>query len=81
MYQWLTTFNSAKSGKNIATKYPEKKRVDLCPNCARTAERNFNAAKNIESWFEGIFIPGRSHKKASYAKIARAGDKHLVASA
>jgi len=35
------------------------------------------AAKNIERWFEGIFIPGRSHKMASYAKIACEVDKHL----
>ncbi|MEG3968193.1 hypothetical protein QUA00_11295 [Microcoleus sp. T2B6] len=35
-------------------------------------------AKNIERWFEGIFIPDRSHKRASYAKIARAVDKSSV---
>ncbi|MEG4532650.1 hypothetical protein [Microcoleus sp. D2_18a_D3] len=34
-----------------------------------------NTAKNIERWFEGIFILDRSHKRASYAKIARAVDK------
>jgi len=37
-----------------------------------------NTAKNIERWFEGIFILGRSHKRASYAKIARAVDKSSV---
>jgi len=35
------------------------------------------AAKNIERWFEGIFIPGRSDKMASYAKIASEVDKYL----
>ncbi|MEG3924842.1 MULTISPECIES: hypothetical protein [unclassified Microcoleus] len=60
---------------------PLKNRVDLCRNCDRTADKKLKGAKNIESWFEGIFIPGRSHKRASYAKIARAVDKNLVASA
>ncbi|MEG4303462.1 hypothetical protein QUB16_12160 [Microcoleus sp. D3_18a_C4] len=46
-----------------------------------TADKKLKGAKNIESWFEGIFILGRSHKRASYAKIARAVDKNLVASA
>ncbi|MEP6516410.1 hypothetical protein [Microcoleus vaginatus] len=59
---------------------PLKNRADVCPPCDRTADTNLNTAKNLEHWFEGIFIPGRSHKRASYAKIARAVDKNLVAS-
>jgi putative transposase len=42
-----------------------------------TPDIYLNAVKNIERWFEGIFIPGRSDKMASYAKIACAADKHL----
>jgi putative transposase len=54
-----------------------KNRADVCPPYDRTADRNLNTAKNIERWFEGIFIPGRSDKMASYAKIACEVDKHL----
>ncbi len=56
---------------------PLTNRVYVGPDCAQTADRDLNAAKNIERWFEGIFIPGRSDKMASYAKIACEVDKHL----
>ena len=52
-------------------------RVYVCPDCGQKADRDLNAAKNIEGWFEGIFIRGRSDKMASYAKIASEVDKHL----
>jgi putative transposase len=42
-----------------------------------TPDIDLNAAKNIERSFEGIFIPERSDKMASYAKIACEVDKHL----
>lgn len=56
---------------------PLKNCVYVCPACGHTADRDLNGAQNIERWFEGIFIPGRSHKMASYAKIACEVDKHL----
>ena len=56
---------------------PLTNRVYVGPDCGHTADRDLNAAKNIERWFEGIFIPGRSDKMASYAKIACEVDKHL----
>ncbi len=37
-----------------------KNRVYHCPECGHTEDRDLNAAKNIERWFEGIFIPIRS---------------------
>ncbi|MEG4963122.1 hypothetical protein [Microcoleus sp. K4-B3] len=42
-----------------------------------TPDIDLNTAKNIERWFEGIFISGRSDKMAIYAKIACEVDKHL----
>ena len=56
---------------------PLTNRVYLCPDCGHTADRDLNAAKNIEGWFEEIFIPGLSDKMASYAKIACEVDKYL----
>ena len=44
---------------------PLKNRADVCPPSDNTADRNLNTAKNIERWFEGIFIQGRSHKRAT----------------
>lgn len=41
-------------------KMPLKNRVYHCPECGHTEDRDLNAAKNIERWFEGIFIPTRS---------------------
>ena len=52
-------------------------RVYVCPDCGNTADRDLNAAKNIERWFEGRSILGRSDKMASYAKIGCEVDKHL----
>jgi len=62
---------------NSRQKMPLTNRVYVCPDCGQTADRDLNAAKNIERWFEGIFIPGRSDKMASYAKIASEVDKHF----
>lgn len=36
---------------------PLKERIYLRPECGHTQDRDLNAAKNIEGWFEGIFIP------------------------
>ncbi|MBA4451262.1 transposase, partial [Cylindrospermopsis raciborskii CS-506_D] len=38
-------------------KMPLKNRVYVCPECGHIEDRDLNAAKNIERWFEGIFIP------------------------
>jgi len=42
---------------NHRHKMPLKVRVFECPNCGNIQNRDLNAAKNIERWFEGIFIP------------------------
>ncbi len=39
---------------------PLKNRVYVCPDCGNTEDRDLNAAKNINRWFENIFIPERS---------------------
>jgi putative transposase len=62
---------------NYRHKIPLTNRVYLCLDCGQTADRDLNAPKKIERWFEGIFIPGRSDKMASYAKIPSEVDKHL----
>ncbi|XZO03937.1 MAG: RNA-guided endonuclease InsQ/TnpB family protein [Microcoleus sp.] len=41
-------------------KMPLKNRVYVCPECGHTEDRDLNAARNIERWFEGIFVPSRS---------------------
>ncbi len=45
---------------NHRHKMPLKSRVYQCPDCGHTEDRDLNAAKNIERWFEGIHIPTRS---------------------
>lgn len=56
---------------------PLKNRVYECPECGHSEDRDLNAAKNIERWFEGIHIPIRSDQMASSAKIACGVDKPL----
>ncbi|MGB7707941.1 MAG: zinc ribbon domain-containing protein [Microcoleus sp.] len=46
---------------------PLKDRVYVCPDCGHTEDRDLNAAKNIEGWFEGIYIPMRSDQTARRA--------------
>jgi putative transposase len=62
---------------NHRHKMPLKERVYVCPDCGHTEDRDLNAAKNIERWFEGIFIPIRSDQMATSAKIACGVDKPL----
>ncbi len=45
---------------NHRQKMPLKNRVYQCPKCGHAEDRDLNAAKNIERWFEGIHIPVRS---------------------
>ena len=58
-------------------KMPLKNRVYVCPDCGHTEDRDFNAAKNIERWFEGIFIPTRSDSAVSSTVSACGVDKPL----
>ncbi|MFE1748681.1 RNA-guided endonuclease InsQ/TnpB family protein [Coleofasciculus sp. H7-2] len=44
---------------NHRHKMPLKNRVYICPDCQHTEDRDLNAAKNIDRWFEDIFIPER----------------------
>lgn len=45
---------------NHRHKMPLKNRTYICPKCGHTEDRDLNAAKNLERWFEGILIPTRS---------------------
>lgn len=62
---------------------PLKVRVFECPDCGNIQDRDLNAAKNIERWFEGIFVPERSEKAVSSTASACGVDKpdnsHVVA--
>ncbi|BAY66659.1 ISSoc7, transposase (plasmid) [Calothrix brevissima NIES-22] len=42
---------------NHRHKMPLKNRVYVCPDCGHIEDRDLNAAKNIERWFDGIYIP------------------------
>jgi putative transposase len=56
---------------------PLKSRIYQCPECGHTEDRDLNAAKNIERWFEGIYIPIRSDQTVSSTEIACRVDKPL----
>jgi len=62
---------------NHRHKMPLKDRVFVCPDCGHIEDRDLNAAKNIERWFEGIFIPERSDKAVSSTVSACGVDKPL----
>lgn len=62
---------------NHRQKMPLKERVYVCPECGHTEDRDLNAAKNIERWFEGIYIPTRSSQTVSSTGIACGVDKPL----
>ncbi|MGB6169190.1 MAG: hypothetical protein WBF52_16515, partial [Geitlerinemataceae cyanobacterium] len=47
----------------------------LCPECGYTEDRDLNAAKNIERWFDGIHIPERSEMAVSSTVSAGEVDK------
>jgi putative transposase len=61
---------------NHRHKMPLKNRLYECPDCGHSEDRDLNAAKNINRWFEGIFIPERS-EAASSAVLACGADKPL----
>ncbi len=63
---------------NHRHKMPLKERVYICPDCGHIEDRDLNAAKNIQRWFEGINIPIRWDQVASSAKIACGVDKPSV---
>lgn len=59
-------------------KMPLKNRLYECPDCGHSEDRDLNAAKNIDRWFEGIFVPKRESEAASSAVLACGADKpHL----
>ncbi|MGB3637462.1 MAG: RNA-guided endonuclease TnpB family protein [Rivularia sp. (in: cyanobacteria)] len=62
---------------NHRHKMPLKERVYVCPDCGHNEDRDLNASKNIERWFEGIFIPIRSSQTVSSTGIACGVDKPL----
>jgi putative transposase len=63
-------------GKN-RHKMPLKNRTYLCPECGYTEDRDLNAAKNIDRWFGGIFVPERSEMTVSSTVTACGVDKPL----
>ena len=71
------------SCSNHRHKMPLKVRVFECPNCGNVQDRDENAARNIERWFEGIFVPERSELAVSSTVSACGVDKpdssHVVA--
>lgn len=42
---------------NHRHKMPLKNRTYVCPECGHAEDRDLNASKNIDRWFEDIFIP------------------------
>lgn len=68
---------------NHRHKMPLKIRVFECPSCGNAQDRDLNAARNIERWFEGIFVPERSELAVSSTVSACGVDKpdnsHVVA--
>ncbi|BAY41458.1 ISSoc7, transposase (plasmid) [Nostoc sp. NIES-2111] len=46
-------------------KMPLKNRVYICPDCGHTEDRDLNASKNLERWFDGIHIPKCSNVAVS----------------
>jgi putative transposase len=62
---------------NHRHKMPLKNRVYHCPECGHREDRDLNAAKNIERWFEEIFIPDRSDLAVSSTVSACGVDKPL----
>ncbi|MGB3511770.1 MAG: transposase [Microcoleaceae cyanobacterium] len=61
---------------NHRHKMPLKERVYVCPDCGHTEDRDLNASKNIDRWFENIYIPERSETVSSTG-IACGVDKPL----
>lgn len=61
---------------NHRHKMPLKNHVYICPDCGNSADRDLNAAKNIDRWFEDIFVPERSETVSS-TEIACGADKPL----
>ena len=69
---------------NHRHKMPLKVRVFECPNCGNVQDRDLNAAKNIDRWFEGIFVPERSDKAVSstasaMARVDKPDNSHVIA--
>jgi putative transposase len=62
---------------NHRHKMPLKNRLYQCPDCGHSEDRDLNAAKNIDRWFDGIHIPERSRHAASSAVLACGADKPL----
>jgi putative transposase len=44
---------------------PLKNRVYICPDCGYLSDRDLNAARNIDRWFEDIHVPKRSESAKS----------------
>lgn len=58
---------------NHRHKMPLKNRVFKCPECGYKEDRDLNAAKNLERWFEGIDIPIRSENQTVSSTVIACG--------
>jgi putative transposase len=58
-------------------KMPLKNRVYVCPDCGHIEDRDLNASKNLERWFDGIHIPKCSDVAVSSTVSACGVDKPL----
>ncbi|MGL6343750.1 MAG: RNA-guided endonuclease InsQ/TnpB family protein [Waterburya sp.] len=60
---------------NHRHKMPLKNRFFECPECGNSQDRDLNAAKNLERWFDGIYIPKRKDVAVSSTVLACGVDK------
>ncbi|MBD2203771.1 transposase [Calothrix sp. FACHB-1219] len=58
-------------------KMPLKNRVYVCPECNHIEDRDLNASKNLERWFDGIYIPKCSDLAVSSTVSACGVEKPL----
>lgn len=59
--RWFPSSQICSGCTNHRHKMPLKNRIYECPDCGHKEDRDLNAAKNIDRWFEGIHIPDRSN--------------------
>ena len=71
VYRMFPSYQIFSNCGNHRHKMPLKNRVYICPNCGHIEDRDLNAAKNIDRWFENIFIPERSETVEALPRLLR----------